>query len=180
MSLEKLSKRYAKALFDEALSLNLIEEVQNDMQFLNRTIRSSRDLQLFLQSPIIKQDKKIAAITAIFGGKIGALSDKLIQLLVENGREGYLADIATAYDKMFNKHKNITHVKVITAVEMDATQEDLVKSAILKKLGETQLVIHPEVNADIIGGFIIDLGDAVYDASVRNKLSNIANELIYN
>jgi F-type H+-transporting ATPase subunit delta len=180
MSLEKLSKRYAKAIFDESLHLGRVEEVQADMQLLYRTIRSSKELKLFLKSPIIKHDKKVNVLEALFGGKISDLTAKVVHLSVDNNREGYLEEIANAFDKMYNKHKNITHVKVITAVEMDAEKEALVRLAILKKIGETELILHPEVDADIIGGFIIDLGDVVYDASIKNKLSNIANELIYN
>lgn len=180
MSVDKLSKRYAKALFDEALSSGQLEAVQEDMELLHQTIKASRELKLFLLSPIITQDKKISVIKAVFGGKVSSITEQLLSLLIANGREGYADAIAGSFTKMYNKHKNITHVRVTTAIAMDHEKEQLVRTAIIKKLGETELVIHPHVKPDIIGGFIIDLGDAVYDASVRSKLSTIANELIYN
>ena len=180
MSAEKLSKRYAKALFEEALSKNALEEVQQDMLLLKQSISDSRELKLFLKSPIIQQQKKFDAVEAIYGGKVSEITSKLLHLLIINSREGYADDIAVAFTDLYNEHNNITHVKVITAIPMDDEQERLIKSAIIKKIGETQLVIHSEVDPEILGGFVIDLGDTVFDASIRNKLSNIANELIYN
>lgn len=180
MSAEKLSKRYAKALFEESISKNSLEAVHQDMQLLKKSITDSRELKLFLKSPIIQQQKKFDAVEAIYGGKVSAITSNMMKLLIMNSREGYADEIADAFIDLYNDHNNITHVNVITAIPMDAEQEDLIKTAIIKKIGQTKLVIHSEVDPDILGGFIIDLGDTIFDASVRNKLSNIANELIYN
>lgn len=180
MSTDKLAKRYAKALFDEVLTKGTLEAVQNDMLLIGQTIDNSKELKVFLKSPIIRAAKKTSALQQIFGGKISSESFSLIQLLIEKNREGYLDEIAAFFNKFYNDYHGILEVKVTTAAPLDAQTEQSVKNVILHKVGDKKLVINSTIDKDIIGGFIIDLGNKVYDASVRNKLSNIANELIFN
>lgn len=180
MSADKLAKRYAKALFDDVLSKGALESVNNDMKLISQTIDNSKELRIFLKSPIIKSAKKISALKQIFGDKISAESFSLILLLIEKNREGYLDEIAAFFNKFYNDHHHILEVKITTADTLDEATEQLVRKAIISKVGDKKLIIKSIIDKNIIGGFIIDLGNKVYDASVRNKLSNIANELIYN
>lgn len=180
MSADKLAKRYAKALFDDAAAKGAVETVNNDMKLVAKTVADSKDLRVFLKSPIIKSAKKISALKQIFGDNISAESTALILLLIDNGREGYLGEIATFFNKFYNEHNGILEVKITTAVPLDDATEQLVRKAIASKVGDKKLIVKSTIDKDILGGFIVDLGNKVYDASVRNKLSNIANELIYN
>ena len=180
MSADKLAKRYAKAIFDDVLVKGTLEAVNKDMQLLDKTVKDSKDLKVFLKNPIIKSAKKVAALTQIFGGKVSDETLSMIHLLIEKGREGYLGDIAGSFNRLYNEYNNILEVKITTAVPLDNATEELVKKAIYSKVGNKQLIINAAIDPDILGGFIIDLGNKVFDASLRNKLSNIANELIYN
>ena len=180
MAAEKLAKRYAKALFEDTLSKGELEKVNDDMRMIARTISDSKELKVFLKSPIIKAAKKSSVLTQIFGDKISKESFALIQLLVEKNREGYLDEIARAFALAYNEYNHILEVKVTTAVALDSQMEDQIKKVILSKVGEKKLIIESIIDPKIMGGFIIDLGNKVYDASVRNKLSNVAHELILN
>jgi F-type H+-transporting ATPase subunit delta len=179
MAEDKLCYRYAKAFFEDAREKGLLESVQQDMLFLYKTISDNRDLKLFLKSPIISKEKKRDIITSIFGDKVSAYTIKAIFFLIDKGREGFLSDIATAFVKRYNQYKNITYVKVTTAVPMDEATEAAVRKAIINKIGNTELIIKPQVDPYLLGGFVIDFGDKVFDASVRHRLSAISNELIH-
>lgn len=180
MSADKLAKRYAKAIFDDVLVKGTLEAVNKDMQLLEKTVEDSKELKVFLKNPIIKSAKKVAVLTQLFGGKVSDEALSMIHLLIEKGREGYLGDIAGSFNRLYNEYNNILEVKITTAVPLDNATEELVKKAIYSKVGNKQLIINATIDPDILGGFIIDLGNKVFDASLRNKLSNIANELIYN
>ncbi|MCO5233188.1 MAG: ATP synthase F1 subunit delta [Chitinophagales bacterium] len=180
MAADKLAKRYAKALFDEVSSKGQLETVYSDMQTIIQAVNSSKELKVFLKSPIVKSEKKTAALNQIFNQKISDASFSLIQLLIEKNREGFLDEIAAFYIKLYNDFNHILEVKVTTAVPLNDHTEAEIKKSIIAKVGDKKLIIKSIINPDIIGGFVIDLGSSVFDASVRNKLSNIANELIYN
>lgn|SRR5690554_1432028 len=180
MSAEKVAKRYAKALFDEVISKDQLEPIFKDMDFVAKTVESSRDLKLFLKSPIVNSEKKANALQQIFGDKITADSNALINLLVSNKREGYLGDVATYFIELYNQHHGIIEVEITTAVAIDDATEQHVRKAIASKVGGKKLIVKSKIDESIKGGFIVELDNKVYDASVRNKLSNIANELIHN
>ncbi len=180
MSAEKLAKRYAKALYDEATSKDKIEVVSQDMELISKTVDNSRDLKLFLRNPIINKIKKANALNQIFGNKISPETNAFIRLLIQNNREGYLGETASFFRKLYNENHDILEVKITTAIPMDEQTEQLIRKVIKSKVGDKKLIIQSETDKNILGGFIVDLGNKVYDASVRNKLSNIANELIYN
>lgn len=179
MAEDKLCYRYAKAFFEDVREKSLLESVQEDMLTLYKTVSNNRDLKLFLKSPIISKDKKKDIIDTIFSNRISAYTMKAIHFLIDKGREGFLGDIAIAFAKRYNQYKNITYVKVTTAVPMDETTESAVRKAILNKIGNTELIIKPLVDPYLLGGFVIDFGDKVFDASVRHRLSSISNELIH-
>lgn len=179
MAEEKLCYRYAKAFFEDVKEKGLLESVQQDMLALYKIISQNRDLKLFLKSPIISKEKKRDIINAIFENKLSSYTLQAIYFLIDKGREGYLGDIALAFARLYNQHKNITYVKVTTAVPMDEATEAAIRKAILNKIGETELIINPLVDPYLIGGFVIDFGDKVFDASIRHRLSSISHELIH-
>lgn len=180
MSADKLAKRYAKALFDDAQAKGVLETVNNDMKLVNQAIQDSKELNVFLKNPIIRSSQKIAVLKKVFEEKISADSFSLILLLIEKGREGYTKDVASFFNKIYNDFNHILEVTITTALPLDKATEESIKKVIYSKVGEKTLIVKSVVDTKIIGGFLVDLGNKVYDASVRNKLSNIANKLIYN
>lgn len=180
MSADKLANRYAKALFDDAQKKEVLETVNTDMKLVSQTIEGSKELKVFLKNPIIRSTKKIAVLKKIFEDKISSDSFSLILLLIEKGREGYMNEVASFFNKIYNDYHHILEVTITTALPLDNATENSIKKIIYSKVGEKKLIVKSVIDTKIIGGFVVDLGNKVYDASVRNKLSNIANKLIYN
>jgi F-type H+-transporting ATPase subunit delta len=180
MSAEKLSRRYAKALFDEAVSKASLDAVHADLDFIKKTLKSSRELKAVLKSPIIQSYKKQAIVTETFAGNVGALTQDLLKLLVSQSRAGYLPDIIVSFFRMYNDSKGISEVKVTTATEMDADNEQKIVEYIKAKSGYPNVKINKKVDAAILGGFIVDFGGKLLDNSVRYKLEKIEKELSSN
>jgi F-type H+-transporting ATPase subunit delta len=101
-------------------------------------------------------------------------------LLIEKGREAYTKEVASFFNRIYNDFHEILEVTITTALPLDKATEESIKQLIYSKVGEKTLIVKSVIDTKIIGGFLVDLGNKVYDASVRNKLSNIANKLIYN
>ena len=180
----RLAARYAKSILDLSVERGQLEEVHNDMLLLKATCRSSNDFVSLLRSPIIKADKKGKILDAILSGKIGPLTTAFIKLLLNKEREGHLPEIATAFVDQYKVYKHIQTAKLTTAVPVS---EDL-KQSILQKVQASeqgqQIELTMEVNEDLIGGFILEIGDRRVDASVAFELNNIRkqfenNDFIY-
>lgn len=164
--------RYAKAILNLAKTNGSDEAVYTDMQLIEATIQESSDLNVLLKSPIIKLSDKVAALDAIFESRINNFSLGLIKLLVKNKRLNILEAVASDYQIIYDHLKSIEVAKVTTAVPLTAALEQQVKAKVRELTGhETSL--SNEVNPDIIGGFILRVGDLQYDASIAKSLREL-------
>lgn len=180
----RLASRYAKSLIDLAIEKGQLEQVFADMQLMQQVCKGNRDFVNLLRSPIVKADTKIKIIKAITTGKITELTDRFITLLIRKTRESNLPEIIAAFISQYKAHKNIHTVKLTTA----APVSDAVKTAILEQVkksgGFDTLELDEKVDENIIGGFVLQVGDKLIDASIAYDLKAIAkqfenNDFIY-
>jgi F-type H+-transporting ATPase subunit delta len=180
----RLAGRYAKSLIDLAIEKNQLDEVYQDMLFLQKVCSDNKDFVSMLKSPVISADKKEKILEAVTKGKVTVLTALFNKLLVKKGREKYLPEIAKAFIQQYKDHRNIFSVKLTTAVPVS---EEL-KNAILNKIRTETAMQHLEldtaVQEDLIGGFVLEIGDQLVDASISYDLNNVRkqfrnNDFIY-
>ncbi len=172
----RLASRYAKSLVGLALEKGELEKVFADMQWLQQVIKASRDFTNLLRSPIIKGDKKEKIVEAIIGNKVTNITSLFLHLLIAKGRESNLPEIITSFISQYKEFKNIYPVKLTTAAPVN---ENLKKAIIdqIKKTSDMQNIeLETVVNEDLIGGFVLEAGDKLIDASVAYDLKQIARQ----
>lgn len=171
-----VANRYAKSLMELATESNKVDVVRNDMKMVKEAYENNREFALFLNSPIIKTDKKVAILESIFKGKINDLTLSFLLLMTNKRREFYLNEIAAAFDEQYKQARNIFTAVVTSAVGLDAATKqkvaDLVKS---QMKGEVELI--EKINPSTIGGFILKIGDTQIDRSVASQLNALKKEL---
>jgi len=175
MSGSRAAIRYAKAILSFALEQNKEVEVNDDMLLIANTIDESEDLQLLLSSPIIKSQLKKAAIKEVFSSKITSLSIGLLDLLIDNKRLSILNEVAKKYTILFDALKGIEVAQVTTAVPLTEALNKQVLSKV-KEITGKEATIENNINPDVIGGFILRIGDVQYDASIANKLQGLKRQ----
>lgn len=167
--------RYAKAVLQQASESNTQEVVFGDMQSVHDTIQSSRDLQLALQSPVIKEEDKRKVLLDVFKDK-GELTLSLINILVTNKRAAMLSAVSKSYVELYRDQKGIKDVTVISAVPLTPEMEDKVMTKVKELIGTDSVTLNNEIDADILGGFILRIGDVQYDASITNQFRKLKKE----
>ncbi|MCM5662391.1 ATP synthase F1 subunit delta [Galbibacter mesophilus] len=167
--------RYAKAVLDYAKEQNALEAVSADMKDISATINGSKELQDALQSPIIKLSDKKAAVKEIFSG-INAVSEGLIDVLIENNRINLLKVVAEKYIILYDKMRGEEVAVVTTAVPLSGELEQKVLAKV-KELTGNNATIENKIDESIIGGFILRVGDLQYNASIANQLNNLKRDL---
>lgn len=180
----RLATRYAKSLLDLANESGELETVYGDMTWLKSVTKTNRDFVNLLKSPVIAGDKKLSILKAVAGTRLGKLTGAFITLLAKKGRESHLPEIATAFVDQYKQLKNIHIVKLTTAAPLsDATRNSII-GQVKKSAGYENIELEEKVNADIIGGFVLQIGDKLVDASIAYDLKAIAkqfqnNDFIY-
>ena len=172
----RLATRYAKSLIDLAIEKNQLDKVYNDMLFLQSICKSNRDFVNLLKSPIIQADKKEKIFEAIIKNEVGEMMSAFIKLLTTKGREIYLPEIATAFIQQYKDYKNINIVNLITAVPVSDEVKNSFTDKIKLVLNMENIELNTEVREEIIGGFVLEIGDKLIDASIAYDLSTIKKE----
>lgn len=172
MLVSKAARRYAKAFLELAIERKSVEESLKDILFIKSTIEASRELVLFLRSPIVKPLDKKEVLVAIFDGKISKDSARFVSLITEKGREGILDDIVSAFIIEYNNYAGIITVGVNSARELEKEQLDKITS-ILEKMTSKKVILSTKVKTDLIGGISIQIEDTVFDATVKHKLNQL-------
>jgi len=179
MLTSKVAKRYAQGLLEFTQEAGTTSSVLNEMQDLVKTIEGSKDLKNFFSSPIIDVKKKVSVAGEIFKS-FSPVVKNLIQLVIKHGRESQLQNIAQQY---INKVEDLKGVQRITLT----TAQPLSQSNIDNILKSTNLVNHNNqfdvktiINPEILGGYILRVGDQQVDTSVRSKLNNLKKEFQLN
>ena len=167
--------RYAKAILEIADSKGVASEVSADMTMIATTITGNSELTHFIQNPLIKTDTKKNVVLEVFAS-VNPVTQSLFHLLLENKRFEILAAIAVEYNNLFDVMNGVEVAKVTTAFQMDAALEAKVLAKIAT-FSDKKVTIENTVDASIIGGFILRIGDKQYNASVANRLHVLKREL---
>ena len=180
----RLAARYAKSLVDLSIEKGQLEKVYADMLWLQEICKTNRDFVNLLRSPIIKPDKKVKIVEAITSGKVNELTAAFNRLLIKKNRESNLPEIITAFVRKYKEHKNIHSVKLTTATPVSDAIKNEIIAQVKKTAGFENIELETKVDENLIGGFILQTGDQLVDASIAYDLKNIArqfesNDFIY-
>lgn len=172
MLVSKAARRYATALLELAKEQDAVERTFEDVEFIINTIEGSRELQLFLKSPVIKPDKKVSALEALFEGELSELVYRFITLVARKNRQNLLDEITTAFIDIYNQYAGILEAEVFVAKEMDDKQ----KNQVIKRLEDVtgkKVNISVTVQEDLKGGMAIKIADTVIDGTIKHKLEQL-------
>jgi F-type H+-transporting ATPase subunit delta len=168
----RVASRYAKSFIDLTIEQGVLEQAYTDMKFISDVCKSNHDFVSFLKSPIINTDKKQAVLKEVFSGKLNKVTDTYVMLIADKKRELYLPEIATEFVNQYKLKKQILTAVITSANGIDADIRKKVME-LVKGVSSSEVVLEEKINKDLIGGFIIRVGDKQVDASIARKLSNL-------
>jgi F-type H+-transporting ATPase subunit delta len=179
----RLAGRYAKSLIDLAIEKGQLDAVYSDMQYL-QILCNNREFVNLLKSPVIKADKKAKILDALTTGKIGVITATFNKLLLRKGRESILPEVIAAFIGQYKEHMGIHTVKLTTAAPVSEELKNSILDRIRTAMSLKNLELDTAVDEGIIGGFILEIGDRLVDASIAYDLNNIKkqfqnNDFIY-
>jgi len=172
----RVSRRYAQALFNLASEMKIAEKVAADMRLIHDSITASKELRLFFESPVVDRDKKRNVVNALFAGNVDTITLHFLLLLIDKGRENVIDGITEEFAAIVDDALGIVHAELKAPFELDKGNE----SDILSRLEDlTKKKIHVSFSLDksLVGGFVAQIGDTVYDGSVRRQLDILKQQL---
>jgi F-type H+-transporting ATPase subunit delta len=168
---------YAKSLLELANESNQAESINADLQALREAMDSDKSFAQFFRNPSISDADRLAVLNKALLGGGSQLLKNFLGVLGAHARLGILADVAGAYDDLLGEQLGKIEVDVTVAQRLSPDQLEQVRqkvSAALKK----DAVVHQYVDESIIGGIILRVQDQLIDASVRNQLRAMREQLL--
>ncbi len=171
----RVAARYAKSFIDLTMEQGILEQAYADMKLVAEVSAENPDFIALLRSPVIKIDKKQAILKEIFGSKINKVSAAYLQLIISRRREMYLPQMAEEFINQYREKKKILTAIIITANGIDDNIRKRVME-LVKESGNSEVMLEEKINKNIIGGFILRVGDKQVDASIARKLNNLKRD----
>ena len=180
MNNPRLAGRYAKSLLDLSIEQNNLEAVFADIKLLQAISKSNPDFVQVLKSPVISADKKEQILNAVITGKVSKLTYEFVQLLTRKSRESNLVEIINAFISQYNELKNIHQVKITTATPMSNELKNSILAKVRTDASVEHLELEERVDADLIGGFKLEMRGNLVDASVLRDLKDVKKQFADN
>lgn len=146
-------------------SLSLLAAVATDQQVAD-----------YAANPAVPSERVAELIAAVCGDKLGPEARNFLNVLAENKRFGVLTEIARLFEEMKTAQEGILDAQISTAYELSAPQLEALVAKLEAKLGK-KVTASQLVDAELIGGVVIQVGDEVLDASVRGRIKDLAATL---
>ncbi|MDB5235877.1 MAG: synthase subunit delta [Hymenobacter sp.] len=170
MADQRVAARYAKSLLDLGKEMGTLDSVKEDMDLLSKTMAESRELRLLLRNPIVKHDKKLAILTAIFGGMVSDMTMRFFTILTQKNRESALESMGPEFQVQYNAMQGIQMAQVTSATPLTPESRAQLEKLVTQQTGLTQVKLTEKVDPELIGGFVLRVGDIQIDDSVRTSL----------
>ncbi len=172
-----VSKVYGDALFELALEKQSVTALYEEAEALRKIFRDNGELMQLLTHPKISKEEKEAAVKAIFDGRVSDDMAGFLVLVVDKGRADELDAVLGYFLSVVKEYKKIGVVDVASAVELTDAQKEKLCEKLLATTDYAALEVNYRVDAALIGGLVVRIGDRVVDSSIRTKLSQMEKQL---
>lgn len=173
--MEEIARVYAKSLFEVAVEHDVLDDVREQLGQFADELAGNRDLQVFFFSPYFSSQEKKEGIAKIIEGGDERFV-RFLELLAERHRLPVVFRIRRAFDVLWREERKLLPVSVTSAVELDpALVEDLGRK--IEEQTGRKVELTSTVDPDVLGGLVLQVGDRVLDASVRNRLERLRKQV---
>lgn len=178
MSELTVATRYAKSIIDLAEEKKSLEEIRKDMELFSQTLKANHELQAVLANPIIGHARKIRILEAIFGSKINKMTDSFFKIMVNKSRAGVLYATSKEFINQYNIIKHISRAYVTSAAPLSEENKKTIKAELETATGG-KIELHTKVDKELIGGFVLTIGDRQVDTSISSSLRRLQNDFAH-
>lgn len=169
--MQEVARVYAEALFEAAQDKGNLRRVHEELAQVADAIAENQDLQVFLFSPYFSSEEKKDGLRRAVTGASDELAN-FLDLLAEKHRLPVLMRIRREFEELWEQENRRIAVTLTSAVELDPAVVGHVGKEIERQTGQT-VELSSKVDAEILGGIVLQVGNMVLDASIRNRLEKL-------
>ena len=173
--MEKIAQVYARALFEVARQHGKLDEIREQLAQFADALNEHRELAVFFFSPYFSQKEKQEALGRVVQGA-EAIFMNFLNLLIEKHRMPVIFRIRDAYERMWEEENRTLPVEITSAIELDQGTVEKIAKQIGERTGR-KVKLATRVDPEILGGLVVRVGNAILDASIRNRLEQLRTQV---
>ena len=170
-----LARRYSQALFEIASETGL-DQIDADLRELTKMVEENGEVKDTLLHPHISLNDKKSIMAKLMGESFGDITRRFLYLLIDRRRAYLLPFIQREFTRLADEARQVVEAKVTSAIDLSSAQLDDLKKAIVRMTGKEVRIVS-EVQAELIGGVLIQIGDRVIDGTVAHALEQMRKTL---
>jgi F-type H+-transporting ATPase subunit delta len=170
-----IARPYAQAVFSLAKDQGRLEQWSEMLCFIAEVWSNDR-VQLALANPKFTKDDAERFLLDVCAERLDGAARNLLMMLVRNDRLKVLPQIVELYEQLREEHENIVEARVESAFPLSDQQLTSLVATLERRTGR-KVQASVTVASELIGGVTVQIGDDVWDASVRGQLSSMAASL---
>lgn len=169
--------RYAAALAELAAAAGRAAAVERDLPLAAETIGASSDVARFLANPAVSDEGRRATARELLGEAIDPLVVRFVDLLIDLDAWRLLPAIADAYRALTSQRNGRGAGLLRSAVPLDEARRTAIEHAVSARLGRP-VALALRTDPSLIGGFVAQVGDFVFDGSIEHQLETVRARLL--
>ena len=173
-----ISKTYADALFDIAIEENQVDALEKEVTLLCQVLQENPELSSLMNHPQILKEEKVKVAEEIFKNRISDELLGLLRMIILKDRYRELDAVLIQFLCNVKEYKGIGVAQVTSASVLTEAQKKAVEDKLLETTAYDSMEMHYTVDASLIGGLVICIGDRVVDSSVKTKLDVLTKDLL--
>ena len=152
MRSHRAATRYAKSIIELAKEQKVLDEVFGDMKLFSAVVEQNRIFSVMLKNPIVNHDKKRKVLHALFDTRMNK------------------------FQVQYNDFKGLQVADITTTINLDDELRNKFNS-LVEEISGKKASLNEIIDDDIVGGFVLNVGDLRLDQSIKTQLNNIKREL---
>ncbi|NIO40465.1 MAG: F0F1 ATP synthase subunit delta [Burkholderiales bacterium] len=167
-----IARPYAEAAFSLAKQRDELGK-WSEMLSLMVSVYNDSEFQSAIGAPSVTGADVERLMLSICGERIDGNARNFVQLLVENSRLAAIGDVQRLYEQLKSDDEGVVDAQIASAYPLQDQQLEKIV-ALLAKRYDKKISPTVDVDAELIGGIKVQVGDKVWDASVRGRLEEMA------
>lgn len=177
MNKHQVARKYSRSLIS-SIELQEIPRVIEELRVFSRLMSINRKAKLLFAGLVFTDDEKDRALRALFPRlAFSAHTEKFLRLIIIQGHLASLKEIIIASMNAYNEKKRKATAVVVSPVPLEKGHTERLRTA-LREMTRKEIDIESQVDASLLGGFIVKVGSTIYDSSVAGQLRLLRAELI--
>ncbi len=177
MIMGSIARRYAKALFSLAAETGRVEAWASSLLSLKAAVEGSPDLRDVLSNPVYSKEQRRAIVEKLASAlSLDAEPRSLLLLLGDRNRLSYLSPVVDTFRDLADQHLGLLRARVTSAVKLEEGAAQAIADR-FSQATKAKVLLDRVVDPAILGGVVAQVGDVVYDGSVRTQLEDLRMEL---